>query len=130
MGEIAGRPIRSSETLQWVRSAFDTLDRNKHVRFVGADEQADLVLTVDLLKAYVRSVAGMGKSGNVVVRVHYAPQGGSEDVQLYRGLDTGVDWNASEGETEGVLNRALSQIVIDVGEGIMSDCRSAAATAH
>jgi len=129
MGQLAGRPIRAQDSLQWVGSAFDWLSRDRRLKLVSEGDPADLVLTVDLLKAYVRSGAGMGKAANVVVRVRYTPRNGAEDVQLYRGIDTGVNWATAEDETKGVLNRALNQVLNQVNDDTAERCAKVLAVA-
>jgi len=126
MGEIGGRPIGGKDTIGWLRSGLQTLSDGSQIRFVGAD-QADLILRVELLKAYLLSNAQMAKTANVVVRVRYSDPSSAQttppDEGTYRGHDSGVNWLSSSAESQAELDSALSQILDDIGGGIASRCR-------
>jgi hypothetical protein len=130
VGTIGYRPLRLNDTAGWVRSGILTITRSPKINFVDAN--ADLVLNIDLLKAYIRS-APTSKSANVVIRVHYAVHGLPADETLFRGLDAGMNWNSEDGEAQSALDRALSQILVNLSSDIVAHCSPAAganAAAH
>jgi hypothetical protein len=126
MGEIGGRPVGGKDTVGWLRSGLLSLSDESRIRFVETDPP-DLILRVELLKAYLLSEAQLAKTANVVVRVRYSDPSSTQtappDEVVYRGHDNGVNWLSSSGESQAELNSALSQILDRVGSDIASRCR-------
>ena len=124
MGELSYRPIHASDVVGWVRSGFQSLERDPRLALVqpGSPGAPELTLHVELDKAYVNSAAGMSKAADVVVRVRYGRNEEPETEQWYRGEYTGVNWAASTGETEAALNSAFEQLLKDVDNDIVSRC--------
>jgi len=119
MGSIGFRPIRA-DTAAWVRSGLGTLARDPRIQFVDGG-QADLDLNVSLLKAYMISIT-TEKSANVVLRIRYTRPDASSDEQVYRGVDTGLDWAGTTDETQGALDDALAEALASIQRDVLARC--------
>lgn len=122
MGDVAGRPVRVSDSAAWVRSGVLSLDQDTRIAFVG--DAADLDLNVDLLKAYVMSIT-MNKASTVVARVRYSRHGVDDGEQVYRGSDTSLNWASGEGETQAALDSALADLLNAIHRDVLSRCTAA-----
>jgi len=120
MGSISGRVVRAADSTAWLRSGLESLGRDGGITLVKAGDP-DLVLSADLLKAYVMSVT-TAKSANVVLSVHTSRRGVSAPDQVYRGTDEGPNWIAGDDEAQGALNRALSQALVQVRGDLLKQC--------
>jgi hypothetical protein len=121
MGDIGGRLVHSSDTRGWVESGLRTLSLDPRFVFVDSAAGADIVVNAELVNAYMLSIT-MDKSVSVVLRVRYAPQGKPVSEQVYRGVDTGTNWNSASGETQGAFDRALAQVIALVDADIDNRC--------
>jgi hypothetical protein len=119
-----GRLIRSSDTTAWVRSGFASLARDWRLTLIddAAPSASDLVLAVDVVKAYAMSVTGETRAASVVVRVHYSRNGAPDGEQVYRGTENGVNWANGEGETQASFDAALAELLADVDRDLLARC--------
>jgi len=124
MGNIAGREIDADDMVQWLDSGLDTLSASgfRIDKATATDDQ--VVVDVALLKAYMISM-GLSKSANMVVRITYKrPDGSTLATQVYRGVDTSVDWTAGEGEMNTAFQRATKQMLDQVDTDLDGYCKS------
>jgi hypothetical protein len=130
MGVIGNRPIRGADAPAWVRSGLDSLGLDQRILLVGAElgNDADLALSLDLLKAYMHSITTQ-KSANVVLRVRYSRHGQPLDEQVYRGVDTGGNWAQGDGETQEAFDAALAESLTAIDRDIRTRCAAAVAGA-
>jgi len=123
LGMMIGRAVHASDSAAWFRNAIETLKQDGHLRFVDTDADAQLVLRVELVKAYIL-VQNTQKSSNVVIRVVYSKGGTEFDTQIARGRDEGANWINGEDEAQGSLNRALLAAVGELDANISAHCRA------
>ena len=124
MGNIGGRPVDADDMVQWLDSGLDTLSASgfRIDKATSVDDQ--VVVDVTLLKAYMISM-GLSKSANMVVRITYKrPDGSMLATQVYRGVDTSVDWVAGEGEMNSAFQRATKQMLDQVDTDLGGYCKS------
>ncbi|QUD90043.1 hypothetical protein [Phenylobacterium montanum] len=127
MGEMLNRAVHVTDSATWVRSGLGALAADPHLSIAGdADPTADLVLDVDLVKAYLGS-QNMAKTANVVLRVRWKRDGGPEDTSVYRGSMTSINWIGGEAEIRGAFNHALSNLTEDLHRDVLSRCAAATA---
>lgn len=119
MGQIGVRAIQTADSVQWVRSSLESLSQDSRIRLADDTETAKVTIGVDILKAYSMNNAGMGRATTVALRVRY---GATNDAQLYRGSDDGVNWASGDGETQSALNRALSRAIDAVHADVLQRC--------
>lgn len=122
MGEVGGRYIRAENAVGWIRSGLDSLKLDQRIQFVdAADPGADLVLAVELMKAYAQS-ASATKNANVVVRARYSRNGAQIGERTFRGDDSGANWASMDGEGQGVLNQALKEVIASLDYDLLQRC--------
>jgi hypothetical protein len=124
LGMMIGRAVHASDSVAWFRVSLETLKQDGRLRFVDADADAQLVLRVELVKAYIM-VQNTQKSSDVVIRVVYSRDGKDFDTQIVRGRDEGANWVNGEDEAQGSLNRALAAAVGELDSNIGAHCRAA-----
>jgi hypothetical protein len=126
LGSIGSRPVRSPDTVAWVRSGFKTLNRDSRIRLVdeAAADEPDVVLSVELLNAYARSVTSETGAANLVVRVRYGRRGVMLDEKVYRGADDRLNWVGAESEAQAAFNAALVQLLGTIDKEILARCAS------
>lgn len=102
----------------WLTSAIMSLQSLGFKVDTQAKADDDLIMHVELLKAYMHDT-GMSISASIVVRIGYMHPGGSVLAQqLYRGDSTSVDWASADREidrdfrlaTEDFLQRLLPDL--------------------
>lgn len=99
MGNVANRPVRGVDMLAWLSSSLASLGPAGYRVDTQPSATANLMLDVELLKAYLESES-TSVASIIVVRVTYKrPDGTVLAQQLYRGSDTSIDWVAGDGET-------------------------------
>jgi hypothetical protein len=123
MGQLHGVTVTASDTAGWLRSAFQSLNRDKRLQF--DDKSADLVVSAELLKAYVTAPTSNTRSANVVVRVRYNRPGTTPEEKIYRGTDSGLNWSNGRDETQASLDESLGDILKDVDRDILTRCSAA-----
>ena len=125
MGNIAGNPVHAADMKSWVSSGIASLTlQGYHVDQQQATPDDTLFMDVELLKAYMISIT-TSKSTNMVVRVTYKkPDGSVLATQIYRGVDTSIDWSGGEGETNESFRRATTQLVDQVGSDLYGYCKA------
>jgi hypothetical protein len=125
-GTFSERFVHAEDAPAWLRSGLLSISRDSRLQLsdqTGA--AADLEIKVDLLKLYMLTI-NEAKSANVVVRVHFAGQGvGSGDDKVYRGAFTSVNWTGAAGEARGALDTALSKVLEDVDQDLLTRCAAA-----
>lgn len=123
LGETGTQPVRTENSGEWIRSGLRSLDGASGLKFIDQPQAdgAELVMTIDLLKAYAMNV-NTNRIVSVVIRVHYSRRGAPIDERIYRGAETGVNWSAGAEETRDALNRALGQLLDPVRQDILSRC--------
>lgn len=121
LGTMGGREITTPDSLAWLQTALAKLKQDPRLRFVDADKGAELVLRIELVKAYIMAIT-TEKSSNVVLRVGYSRDGKYLDTQIARGRDLGADWINGDDEVQGSLDRALTAAVWELGNDIVNRC--------
>jgi hypothetical protein len=121
LGMMGMRAIKTPDSDAWLQAALATLKKDPRLRFVDAGKDADLVLRIELVKAYVMTITTQ-KTSNVVLRVGYSRDDKELDTQIARGRDTGANWVNGDDEAQGSLNRALSAAVWELGNDIVNRC--------
>ncbi len=122
MGMLGARPVRSSDSVAWLRSGFEAMGSDARILLVGADNAApNLGLTIELLQAHISSV-NMAKTANVVVRVKFAPEAGDAAEKLFRGELADVNWGSGDGEALDVMNAALAEVVLAAHAEVIARC--------
>jgi hypothetical protein len=126
-GTFSERFVHAEDAPAWLRSGLLSISRDSRLQLSDQTPPgaADLEIKVDLLKLYMLTI-NEAKSANVVVRVHFAGQGvGSGDDKVYRGAFTSVNWTGAAGEARGALDTALSKVLEDVDQDLVSRCSAA-----
>jgi hypothetical protein len=123
LGMMGLRVVRTADSLTWVQTALGPLKQDRRLLFVGDDKSAELVLKIELVKAYVMTM-NTQKSANVVLRVGYDHEGKDLDAQIARGRDTGANWANGAGEAQGALDRALTAAVSELDDEIVARCHA------
>jgi hypothetical protein len=125
-GTFSERFVHAEDAPAWLRSGLLSISRDSRLQLsdqTGA--AADLEIRVDLLKLYMLTI-NEAKSANVVVRVHYAGQNAERDNdKVYRGAFTSVNWTGAAGEARGALDTALSKVLEDVDQDLLTRCAAA-----
>ncbi len=123
MGDIGGRMIHATDTVGWVRSGLEGLKQDPRIRLddQASTDASDLVLDVDLVKAYVLSIT-TEKTANVVLRVRYSRAGASAGEKVYRGVDLGANWVSGADETQSTFDRALTQLLEELDTDVIAHC--------
>jgi hypothetical protein len=88
-----------------------------------AGDGAPIELRVEVLKAYVQSLATL-KSANLVVRVQVAAAGAPPRVKTYRGVDGSTNWNSTENEIQAAFDAALANLKQQIGADLDGLCRA------
>jgi hypothetical protein len=84
-------------------------------------QPATLVMKVEILKAYIQSLATM-KSANLVVRVHVAQHGHAPRTKLYRGVDNSTNWSSSEDEIQAAFDSAMAHLQRQMAADLATGC--------
>ena len=122
MGELAGFPIRVTDSAAWLRSALRSLSHDPRMTLVeGASDAGDVTLSAHLLKAYVMN-QNSAKSATVVVRVHYEKPASAPRDEIYRGSDEGVNWFSGRDETKSALDTSLTRVLNQVDRDLAEYC--------
>lgn len=108
---------------RWVRDGVASLKNMGH-RVVFAEEQtqsapSDVVLSLQIRKAYVQP--HISKSANLVLSAQYQ-HGEKSESRVYRGNDASVNWSGSADEFEGAMNRALTQVLMEISKDARRLC--------
>jgi hypothetical protein len=122
MGHFGGLQFRESDPAGWVRSGLQSLARDSRIALADNAAQSNLVLNVELLKAYATNVTGETHSVSVVVRVHYGRGSTPLDDQIYRGTENGLVWLNPRAETQSSVDDALSQVIDGIDQDIITRC--------
>jgi hypothetical protein len=123
LGMMGVRAVRTTDSVAWLQAALAALKQDHRLRFVDDAKDAQLVLRIDLVKAYIMTITTQ-KTSNVVLRVGYSRNGKDLDMQIARGRDTGGNWANGDEEAQGSLNRALVGAVSELDEDIVARCRA------
>jgi hypothetical protein len=122
LGSIGGRPIHAADLDAWIRSGFGALRGDARLEVVDAADSGNaVVVDLEVLKAYTLSLT-TEKSTNLVFRARFSGAGGNDAEQVYRGVDTAVNWNSGEGETQTSFDRALGQVLDQLDRDIVARC--------
>jgi hypothetical protein len=87
-------------------------------------QPATVVMKVEVLKAYIQSLATM-KSANLVVRVHVAQDGHAPRTKLYRGVDNSTNWSSSENEIQAAFDGAMGHLRQQMAADLAATCPAA-----
>jgi hypothetical protein len=122
LGDTGLQPVLTDNSAEWIGSGIRSLD-SPSLKFIDQPEPggAELVIDIDLLKAYAMNV-NTNRIVSVVIRVKYSRHGTPIDEQVYRGSETGVNWSAGADETRDALNSALGKLREPVRQDILSRC--------
>jgi hypothetical protein len=123
MGVTGLRLIRSADAAAWVRSGFVALGHDRRLQIVDDAAQGDVVMDVEILKAYAMSVTGETRAASVVLRVHYSRDGAPAGEQIYRGTENGLNWSSGEGETQSSFDAALADLLKTVDSDLVARCK-------
>jgi hypothetical protein len=122
LGNIGGRPIHAADLDAWIRSGFRALGHDARLTLVdGAAEDAAVTVSLEVLKAYTLSLT-TEKSTNLVLRARFTSHGAADTEQIYRGVDTAVNWNSGQGETQTSFDRALAQVLEQLDRDMVARC--------
>jgi hypothetical protein len=124
MGMLQNRPVRSADSISWLRSGFDALSGDSRIGFVdgAAADNTDVVLRVELINAYVMGITSETRAVSVVLRVRYERGGAMLDEQVYRGRHDALTWGTGESETQASFDTALAQLLGTVDRDIVARC--------
>ena len=125
MGSVAGRPVHGGDMAVWLSSGLSSLQADGyHVDTQPAADDA-IKVHVDLLKAYMRSVY-TSISSNIAVRITYMrPDGALLGQEIYRGIDTSMNWASGDGEINTDFKLATADLLKNVEPDIDRYCASA-----
>jgi hypothetical protein len=116
--------VMSSDAPGWVRTGLVTLQGDRRWSLADRPEDADVILEVEIVKAYIFPVTSQ-KSANLVLRVRYSHAGGPLGENIYRGHRESVNWAGTREETQGLLNRGLATTVDLMKADLMKGCTAA-----
>lgn len=122
VGNLVGLAVHFTDTAGWIASALDSLGRDPAIRIVTDGGESDLVLDVEIVKAYVATIT-TEKTARVVLHVHASGRGATARDDYYSGSDTSLDWIGGRAETEGALNDALTNAVRQIDRDVVIWCR-------
>jgi hypothetical protein len=120
LGMLGGRPVLVSDSAAWLESGLKALADEPAIRLAGSDD-AEVTIRAELLKAYIMS-SQLAKTSTVVATLHYDHSGTEDSTRMYRGHDTGVNWNNTADEAQGSLNRALTDLLTQVRADLLAQC--------
>ena len=120
MGPVA---VHFADTAGWIGSALNSLARDPAIRIVTDYSQADLVLDVEIVKAYISTIT-TEKTAKVVLHVRTSGRGVTARDDYYSGSDMSLNWVGGRAETEGALNDALTNAVRQIDRDVVTWCRS------
>jgi len=123
LGSIGARPIHAADLDGWVRSGFYAVRGDARLTIVDADPPGTMpvAVSIDVLKAYTLSLT-TEKSTNLVVKARFSGRGGAEAEVTYRGVDTAVNWDSGQGETQSSFDRALAHVLDQLDQDIVMRC--------
>ena len=121
LGMMGMRAVHAADSVAWLKSALAALNQDRRLHIVDTDAEAQLVLRVELVKAYILT-QNTQKSSNVVLRATFSRDGKEFDTQIARGRDEGANWAGGEEETQGSLNRAMVAAVWELDSAIAARC--------
>lgn len=125
MGSVAGRPIHGVDMLTWLSTGLSTLDAAGYRMDSEPSQAANLVVDVELLKAYLESQS-TSIASTIVVRVTYKrPDATVLGQQLYRGSDTSLNWANGDGEINTDFKLATADMLQKVQPDMGRYCASA-----
>ena len=121
MGSIAYRTLRMPDSAKWFRAGFLALNRDPRLKLSEGTDNADLVMEVEVIKAYVMSITS-SKTAAVIFRVRYSKQGTTIDEKFYRGGDVNWNWNSGEGESQSVLDATMADALKQIDRDAVARC--------
>ena len=121
MGSIAYRTLRMPDSAVWFRAGFLALNRDPRLKLSEGRENADLVMEVEVVKAYVMSITS-SKTATVIFRVRYSRQGTPLDEQIYRGDNVNWNWNSGEGESQSALDGTMADALRQIDRDALVRC--------
>jgi hypothetical protein len=122
MGGMGLRTVHAADPVAWARGGLGALSANKAIALTPAGEPADVALKVEIVKAYIEQV-NMAKNATVVLKVSFSPGGG--EPRIYRGLHSAINWNSTDEEIQGAMDRALNEAVMALSADLTDACRGA-----
>lgn len=124
MGRFGGRYVRHDDTVGWVRSAVQSLERDKRLQFASAlDADAGVVMHVSLVKAYMEGLA-TSKNATVVLKVRFVRGEQALGENTYRGDQTDVNWGSGDGEARDSLNIAMQEAIGVLDTDLLARCQT------
>jgi hypothetical protein len=121
VGSMGGFDVHFTDTAGWISSALNSLGSDPAIRIVTEKSESDLVLDVEIVKAYIDTITAE-KIARVVLRVHASGWGVTAPDHYYSGNDRSVDWINGRAETEGALNDALTNAVRQIDKDVVTWC--------
>ena len=121
MGSIAYRTLRMPDSAAWFRAGFLALNRDPRLKLSEGMQNADLVMDVEVVKAYVMSITS-SKTATVIFRVRYSRQGTPLDEQIYRGDNVNWNWNSGEGESQSALDGTMAEALKQIDRDALLRC--------
>lgn len=126
LGTVAGRPVRSpGEGATWIGDMLSTgLQQNGVALSIAPDsppEQHIVITEARLITAWVASLS-TSMNGTVVIALRHGD--GSAEEKIYRGSSTVLNWASGEGEIQGLLDAAFSQMLAKLGTDLRARCQS------
>ncbi len=106
---------------EWIETGLLSI-KPHHVYFKKLTNENDLILDVDILKAYVHHKT-VALNANVVIRVTYLNDGQTQS-KLYRGMDTSINWADGSEDIEEGMNAAISEILDEMTIELNKRCRA------
>ena len=122
VGSLGGVAVHFNDTAGWIGAALNSLGRDPAIHIVTDDSEPDLVLDVEIVKAYVATIT-TEKSARVVLHVHASGRGVAARDDYYSGSDVSPNWINGRAETEGALNDALTNVVRQIDKDVVTWCR-------
>jgi hypothetical protein len=127
IGFIGLRPVRGPGNPQaWIGNVLSGLNTyGLDVEYPASDAPpTELVAKATLVTAWVSSIA-TAKTGSVVLNVRFSRGDTLVKEANYRGAESSVDWWGSDGEIQGMIDDAMTQILEAMSHDLVNLCSPA-----
>jgi hypothetical protein len=124
MGGLSARQVYHDNSAAWIRSGLDWLKRDGRLKFAEGSDPGDLVVSVELIKAYIDAITGTEKSVTIVLRVKYSRGDVNLGEEVARGHVDTMNWAYGDGEIQSSFDSALEDALIGADRSILAHCKA------
>ena len=125
LGKVIGKPVHEGDMAGWLTSGVISLEADGYRVDTSASGSDQLIVHMDLLKAYMHGV-GTSIVTNIVTRITYMRADGTIlGQQVYRGSDTSIDWVGGDGEVNTDFRLATTDLLKQVEQDLSHYCAAA-----